>query len=66
MLNKKKFYINGQWIDPLKPNDCNVINPSNEENCAVISIGSKEDIDIAVKSARDCLLYTSPSPRDRG
>ena len=31
MLNKKKFYINGQWIDPLKPNDCNVINPSNEE-----------------------------------
>ena len=53
MLNKRKFYINGQWVDPIKSNDCNVINPSTEENCAVISIGSKEDIDIAVKSAKD-------------
>ena len=43
MLNKRKFYINGQWVDPIKPDDCNVINPSTEENCAVISIGSKED-----------------------
>jgi len=53
MLNKRKFYINGQWVDPIKPNDCNVINPSTEENCAVISIGSKEDINLAVKSAKD-------------
>ena len=49
MLNKRKFYINGQWVDPIKSNDCNVINPSTEENCAVISIGSKEDINLAVK-----------------
>ena len=53
MLNKRKFYINGRWVDPIKPNDCNVINPSTEENCAVISIGSKEDINLAVKSAKD-------------
>ena len=53
MLNKRKFYINGQWVDPIKSNDCNVINPSTEENCAVISIGSKEDINLAVKSAKD-------------
>ena len=50
MLNKRKFYINGQWVDPIKPDDCNVINPSTEENCAVISIGSKEDVNVAVKS----------------
>ena len=53
MLNKRKFYINGQWVDPIKSNDCNVINPSTEENCAVISIGSKEDVNLAVKSAKD-------------
>ena len=56
MLNKRKFYINGQWVDPIKPNDCNVINPSTEENCAVISIGSKEDINLAVKSAKMHLM----------
>ena len=53
MQNKRKFYINGQWVDPIKPDDCNVINPSTEENCAVISIGSKEDVNLAVKSAKD-------------
>ena len=51
MLDKRNFYINGKWIKPLKPNDFEVINPSNEESFAVISLGSKEDTDSAVKSA---------------
>ena len=61
MLDKRKFYINGTWVDPIKKNDFDVINPCNEDPFAVISLGSKEDTDLAVKS---CLLYTSPSPRD--
>ena len=52
MLNKKKFYINGKWTDPIKEKDCYVIDPSTEENCAVISIGSKADIDAAVQAAK--------------
>ena len=68
MLNKRKFYINGQWVDPIKPNDCNVINPSTEENCAVISIGSKEDINLAVKSAKDAFnewAFTSKEGKNK-
>jgi aldehyde dehydrogenase (NAD+) len=53
MLNKKQFYINGQWVDPNTPNNFEVINPCNEVPCAVISLGSKEDTDAAVKSAND-------------
>jgi aldehyde dehydrogenase (NAD+) len=52
MLNKRKFYINGQWIEPKKPNDFKVINPCNEDPFAIISLGSKEDTDTAVKSAK--------------
>ena len=52
MLDKRKFYINGKWVSPSKPNDLEVINPSNEDPYAVISLGSKEDIDKAVKSAK--------------
>ena len=52
MLNKRKFYINGQWVDPIKKNDLEVINPCNEDPFAVISLGSKEDTDLAVKSAK--------------
>ena len=48
MLDKRKFYINGKWVEPTKPNDLDVINPSTEETCAVISLGSKEDTDNAV------------------
>tara|TARA_E500000331_G_scaffold335242_1_gene361182 strand:+ start:187 stop:1617 length:1431 start_codon:yes stop_codon:yes gene_type:complete len=56
MLDKRNFYINGNWIKPSKPNDFEVINPSNEEPFAVISLGSKEDTDFAVKSAKDAFL----------
>ena len=52
MLDKRKFYINGNWINPSKPNDFKVINPSNEEPFATISLGFKEDTDNAVKSAK--------------
>ena len=41
MLDKRKFYINGKWVKPLKTNDFEVIDPSNEEPFATISLGSK-------------------------
>ena len=52
MLDKRKFYIKGEWITPHKPNDLKVINPSNEDPFAVISLGSKEDVNKAVDAAK--------------
>ena len=52
MLDKRNFYINGKWVKPFKPNDFEVINPSNEEPFAIISLGSKDDTDVAVISAK--------------
>ncbi len=49
MLDKRKFYINGKWVDPVEKNDFEVINPCNEDPCAIISLGSKKDTDNAVK-----------------
>ena len=87
MLEKRNFYINGSWVAPKKSSDIEVINPASEKACAVISLGSKDDVNDAVLSAKEafktwgystredrialletfytCLLYTSPSPRDR-
>ena len=53
MLDKRNFYINGQWIKPFKPNDFEVINPSNEKTCAIISLGCKEDVNAAVNAFAD-------------
>ncbi len=53
MLDKRNFYINGKWVTPSKPNDFEVINPSNEEPFAIISLGYKEDTDAAVDAAKN-------------
>ncbi len=52
MLDKRKFYIDGEWINPYQANDFDVINPSNEESFALISLGSIKDVDRAVLSAK--------------
>ena len=36
MIEKREFYINGQWTAPAQGRDHRVIDPSTEEPCAVI------------------------------
>ena len=52
MLEKRKFYINGEWVEPKNSKDIQVINPATEKSCAVISLGGKEDVDDAVSAAK--------------
>ena len=53
MSDKKKFYINGKWVSPKSNKSIQVINPATEEVCAEISLGSKEDFNDAVLSAKE-------------
>ena len=64
MENKKKFYINGQWVDPKSKEEINVINPATEENCAVISLGNKDDVNEAVSAAKKAYSSWAFSPKD--
>ena len=50
---KRDFYIDGQCVKPSQINDLEVIDPSTEEVCAIISLGSKNDTDDAVKAAKN-------------
>ena len=52
MENKKNFYIDGNWVSPKSNEEIKVINPATEENCAVISLGNKDDVDHAVSAAK--------------
>ncbi len=47
-----KFYIDGQWVDPVTPVTSDVINPATEEVSGRISMGSPADVDKAVAAAR--------------
>ena len=64
MLDKKKFYINGEWVSPSKPNDFEVINPSTEETCAIISLGSKKDTNAAVDAAKKAFVSWKDSSKE--
>ena len=49
---KKNFYIDRQWVQPSTPNNFEVIDPSTEEVCAIISLGSESDTNLAVEAAK--------------
>ncbi|MFT6023469.1 MAG: aldehyde dehydrogenase (NAD+) [Ascidiaceihabitans sp.] len=52
MLEKRDFYINGQWVKSQGGADHHVIDPSTEEPCAVISMGTEADANAAVAAAK--------------
>ena len=53
---KKDFYVDGEWVKPSRPNDLQVIDPSTEEICAIISLGSENDTNLAVNAAKKSFL----------
>jgi aldehyde dehydrogenase (NAD+) len=63
MLEKREFYIDGRWVSPARPNDLQVIDPSTEEPCAVISLGDQVDTDAAVAAATRAFAHWSVTPR---
>jgi len=64
MKNNQKFYINGEWIDPISKDILDVINPANEEIVAQISLGNKVDLDVAVNAAKNSFNSWSTSSAD--
>ncbi|KZX59321.1 aldehyde dehydrogenase [Halioglobus sp. HI00S01] len=64
MREYDKFYINGEWVDPVEPKSMDVINPATEEVCARISIGSAADVDKAAKAADAAFASFSRTSRE--
>jgi aldehyde dehydrogenase (NAD+) len=65
MIEKREFYINGEWVSPRAGRDCEVIDPSTEEACAVISLGGTEDTNAAVAAAKAAFEeWSQTDPRD--
>jgi len=64
MLDRKNFYINGKWVTPKNQKDIEVINPSTEKSCAVISLGGKDDVNAAVTAAKNAFESWAFTPKD--
>ena len=64
MYEMTQFYINGKWVDPQNQNRAEVINPATGKPCGYISMGSSEDVDIAVAAAKGAFKNYSKSTRE--
>ena len=62
MLDKRQFYINGAWVDPIARSDLEVVDPSTEDPCAVISLGGEADTNAAVAAARAAFPAWAATP----
>jgi aldehyde dehydrogenase (NAD+) len=66
MTDFGKFYINGEWVEPIEPRPYDVINPATEEPAAQINLGSARDLDRAVKAAKTAFpAYSRTSKEER-
>ena len=58
-MNLTKFYINGEFTDPSSNETLGIINPATEEEIGIVALGSIEDVDKAVYSARKAFSVSS-------
>jgi len=64
--DNRRFYIDGAWVEPRKLHEYEVLNPATEGAIATISLGSPDDIDLAVKAARQAFQsFSRTSKQDR-
>ncbi len=61
----RKFFINGEWIEPDEPRELAVINPATEQPAGVISLGNARDVDRAVAAAREAFPAWSRSGKQK-
>ncbi|WP_042349582.1 aldehyde dehydrogenase family protein [Bacillus massiliigorillae] len=69
MDKKYQLFINGKWVDALSGKTFKSINPATGEVNAVVAEAGAEDVDLAVKAARQAFEsgpWANMAPGDRG
>ena len=64
MRDYTKFYIGGEWVEPKGRKTLDVINPATEKTAGRISLGTGEDVDMAVKAARKAFATWGETTRE--
>lgn len=59
----RKFYINGEWVDPVSTETMPVLNPASVEQVGELALGNEADIDRAVAAASQAFEFFSESSK---
>ena len=61
-----KFYINGEWVDPISTETMPVLNPASASQVASVALGNEADVDRAVAAASTAFItYSQTTKADR-
>ena len=61
-----KFYINGEWVDPISTETMPVLNPASASQVASVALGNEADVDRAVAAAANAFItYSQTTKSDR-
>jgi len=52
-MDALRFYVGGQWIEPLGRETMPIMDPATEDRIGTVSLGTAADVDCAVRSASD-------------
>ena len=58
-----KFYINGDWVDPVSTDKMPVLNPASAEQVGEVALGNDADVDRAVAAASAAFEHFSQSSK---
>jgi aldehyde dehydrogenase (NAD+) len=64
MRDYLKFYIDGQWVEPKGSKTVDVINPATEQVAGRVTLGTADDVDLAVRAARKAFATYSQTSRE--
>lgn len=64
MRDYLKFYIDGQWVQPKGSKTVDVINPATEAVAGRVTLGTADDVDLAVRAARKAFPSFSQTSRE--
>ncbi len=62
MIEYKKLYIDGQWVDSSGDGISHLVNPATEEVFATVPMALPEDVDKATRAARRAFIPWSQTP----
>jgi aldehyde dehydrogenase (NAD+) len=63
MNNAQKFYIDGEWVEPIGQHTLDVIDPATEQPFATIAMGSAADAEKAIVAARSAFAGFSETSK---
>ena len=67
MIERDKFYIGGEWVDPVSDNVIEVISPHSEKVVGLVPDAGPADLDGAIAAARTAMAgdWGHSTPHER-